>query len=324
MALQILKERNSGKITSVVLGATKEQGGTRTSVVTVGGDTALPFLQFEGEFPYKPVIAMEVQSRVPEQWNEVVKAPFADVVANPAAWAKKCVEQYGAEVIYLKLAGADPDLENHSPEECVKIVKDVLAAVGVPLIVSGCGNEEKDNQVMPLVAEATSGENLLLGVAEQENYKSIVAAAMVHKHNVIALTPCDINICKQLNILITEMGLPLDKIVVDPGAGGLGYGIEYTYSILERGRLGALQGDRMLSTPIIASVGYEAWRAKEANAPHSDFPAWGDQAERGILWEAMTATALLQGGVHILIMRHPEAIELVRKNIAELMVPQAV
>lgn len=324
MALQILKERNSGKITSVVLGATKEQGGTRTSVVTVGGDTALPFLQFEGEFPYKPVIAMEVQSRAPEQWNEAVKAPFADVLANPAAWAKKCVEQHGAEVIYLKLAGADPDLENHSPEECVKIVKDVLAAVGVPLIISGCGNEEKDNQVMPLVAEATSGENLLLGVAEQENYKSIVAAAMVHKHNVIALTPCDINICKQLNILITEMGLPLEKIVVDPGAGGLGYGIEYTYSILERGRLGALQGDRMLSTPIIATVGYEAWRAKEANAPQSDFPAWGDQTERGILWEAMTATALLQGGVHILVMRHPEAIRLVRKNIDELMTPQAV
>ncbi len=324
MAVQILKERNTGKINTVTIGATKEQGGTRTSVVTVGGDAALPFLHFEGEMPHKPVIAMEVQSRVPAQWNDVLKQPFADVLGDPAAWAKKCVDLYGAELIYLKLSGADPDLDNQSPEECVSIVKNVLAAVGVPLIVVGCGNEDKDNVVMPAVAEAAAGENLLIGVAEQENYKSVVAAAMVHKHNVIALTPCDINICKQLNILITEMGLGLDHVVVDPGAGGLGYGIEYTYSILERGRLGALQGDKMLSTPVIATVGYEAWRAKEANAPAGDFPAWGEQSERGILWEAMTATALLQGGVHILVMRHPDAVSLVRKNIGELMVPQAV
>lgn len=324
MALQIIKEKNTGRINSLTIGAMKDAGGTRTSIVTVGGDTALPFLHFEGEFPYKPVIAMEVQSRLPEQWNEAVKAHFADVLGDPTAWAKKCVEKYGAELICLKLSGADPDLENHTPEQCVKIVKDILAAVGVPLIIVGSGNEEKDNQIIPLVAEATSGENLLFGVAEQENYKSIVAAAMVHKHNVIALTPCDINLCKQLNILITEMGLPLDKIIVDPGAGGLGYGIEYTFSILERGRLGALQGDKMLSTPIIVTVGHEAWRAKEANASGNEFPAWGNQVERGILWEAMTATALLQGGVHIIVMRHPEAVDLVRKNIAEMMIPQAI
>lgn len=322
MALQILKERNSGKINTVTIGALKDAGGTRTSVVTVGGDTSLPFLHFEGQVPNRPVIAMEIQSRVPEQWAEVVKEPFADVLSDPAAWAKKCVEQYEAELIYLKLSGADPGLENHSPEECAAIVKHVLNAVGVPLIVVGCGDEDKDNQVLPMVAEAATGENLLLGVAKQDNYKSVVAAAMVHQHNVIALTPCDINICKQLNILITEMGMASDRIVVDPGAGGLGYGIEYTYSILERSRLGALQGDRMLSTPLIATVGYEAWRAKEANALETDFPAWGNQAERGILWEAMTATALLQGGVHVLVMRHPEAINLVRKNIEELMVSQ--
>lgn len=324
MALQIVKERNTGKTNIVTIGATKAEGGTRTSVITIGGDSALPFMHFEGETPNKPVIAMEVQSRNPEQWNAEVKAPFADVLSDPAAWAKKCVEQYGAEMIYLKLSGADPDLENHSPEQCAKITKDVLAAVGVPLIVVGCGNDEKDNQIMPVVAEATAGENLLIGVASQNNYKSVVAAAMVHKHTVIALTPCDINICKQLNILITEMGLPLEKIVVDPGAGGLGYGIEYTYSILERGRLAALQGDKMIGSPIIATVGYEAWRAKEANAPENEFPAWGSQSERGILWEAMTASALLQGGVNIFVMRHPEAINLVRKNITELMIPQAI
>jgi acetyl-CoA decarbonylase/synthase, CODH/ACS complex subunit delta len=324
MAVQILKDKNTGKINTVTIGATKADGGTRTSVVTIGGDGALPYLHFEGEFPNKPVIAMEVQSRAPENWNEVITAPFADVLNNPAAWAKKCVEVYGAELIYLKLTSADPDLENHSPEQCAKIVKDVLAAVGVPLIVVGYGDAEKDNQVITAVAEAAAGENLLLGVAEQENYKSVIAAAMVHKHNAICLTPCDINICKQLNILATEMGLPADRIVIDPGAGALGYGIEYTYSILERGRLGALGGDKMLAMPVIVTVGYEAWRAKEALALESDFPAWGNQEERGILWEAMTAAALLQGGVHAIVLRSPESVKLVRKHIEELMVAKAV
>jgi acetyl-CoA decarbonylase/synthase complex subunit delta len=241
-------------------------------------------------------------------------------MANPAAWAKKCVEKFGAEIIYLRLKGADPDLGDKSPEECAKVVKDVLAAVGVPLIVVGCGVNEKDALVLPVVAEAASGENLLLGVAKQDHYKSIVAAAMVHKHKVLALSPLDINICKQLNILITEMGLSSEDIIIDPSSAGLGYGIEYTYSVLERGRMGALGGDKMLSMPVCSTVGFEAWRAKEANALEEDFPGWGTIAERAILWEAMTAVGLTQGGAHIMVMRHPESIALFKKNIEELMV----
>ncbi len=318
MATNILKERYSGKINTVTLGATKEEGGTRTSTVTVGGETTMPFLHFEGDMPLKPVVAMEIQDINPG-WHPVLNEVYAGVMDCPVAWAKKCVEA-GADMIYLKLAGAHPDNGDKSPEECAKIVKDVLAAVGVPLIVVGCGEDEKDNAVLPVVAEAAAGENLLIGLAKQDSYKSVAAAAMVHKHKVLAQSPLDINICKQLNILISELGLSAENVLIDPSTAALGYGIEYTYSILERGRLGALAGDKMLSQPVICQVGYEAWRSKEAVATEEDFPNWGNQADRAILWEAMTAAGLLQGGAHIMVLRHPEAVRLFKKNAEALMV----
>lgn len=318
MAVALVKERYQSQVGQVVLGATPEQGGTRTKVITAGGDNTLPFLHFEGKVENRPVIAMEVNDIIPP-WNDVVKEQFGDVLDNPVAWAKKCVEEYNADMIYLKLIGANPDGANRSPEDCARVVKEVLGAVGVPLVVVGCEDSEKDNEVLAAVAEAAAGENLLIGLAEQDNYKSITAAAMVHKHNVIARSPLDINICKQLNILISEMGLPLNRIIIDPMIGGLGYGIEYAYSIMERARLGALAKDKMLSMPMICTVGYEANRAKEANAPQDEFPGWGDLQDRSTLWETLTATALLQTGASILLMRNPAAVRLVQQNIADLM-----
>lgn len=324
MPVQAIKERNTGKVLNVVLGATKEQGGTRSHTLTAGGQTCLPFLHFEGETPNKPIVAIEVVDRVPDEWNDELKDAFKDVLGDPAAWAKKCVEEYGADMIYLRLQSADPELGDSSPEKCIETVKSVLAAVGVPLAVVGCGIDEVDNKVISAVAEACAGENLLLGHATQENYNTVTAACMVHKHTLIANSPLDINICKQLNILIAEMGLPLDKIVMDTNIGGLGYGMEYAYSIGERGRIGTLQGDKMLSLPTIGTVGYEAWKAKEANVGADEFPGWGEQKERGILWEAVTASSLLQSGLDILVMRHPEAVKLVKKNIDDLMKPNKV
>ena len=317
MPVTLVKERYTSKVGEVVLGATADQGGTRTSTITVGGDSMLPFLHFEGEMQNRPVIAMEITDIVPP-WSEGIMSQFGDVVNNPAAWAKKCVEEFNADLIYLKFIGADPDGENRSPEDCARIVKEVLAAVGVPVIVAGCDNDQKNNEVISVIAETAAGENLLLGLAEQDNYKSITAAAMVHKHTVIARSPLDINICKQLNILINEMGLPLNKIVIDPMIGGLGFGIEYAYSIMERARLGALANDKMLSMPMICTVGHEANRCKEANASSEEFPGWGDLQDRGVLWEAMTASAMLQVGASILVMRNPAAVKLVQKNIADL------
>ena len=319
MPVDLIKERYTTKVGEVVLGATKAEGGTRSQTITVGGDSTLPFLHFEGEVPNRPVIAMEVQDMVPEWSPEVIKN-FKDVIGDPAAWAAKCVKEYGADLIYLKLNGADPERGNASPEDCAGTVKKVLGAVGVPLIVVGCGVEEKDNEVLPAVAEAAAGENLLLGVAKQDNYQTLTAACMVHKHCIIAQSPIDINIAKQLNILISEMNLPISRIVIDPSVGALGYGIEYTYSIMERIRIGALTGDKMLSMPVICAIGYEAARAKEANAGVDQFPGWGDLAERAVLWEAMTSAAFLQAGGHIFVLRHPRSVALVKQSIGQLMI----
>ncbi|MCR3921629.1 MAG: CO dehydrogenase/acetyl-CoA synthase subunit delta [Firmicutes bacterium] len=321
MAFSAMKEKYRNKVGTVVLGATKEDGGTRGYTITVGGESTLPFLHFEGDIPNRPVVALEVWDVAPTDWHECFAPYYGDVFGNAAMWAKKCVEEFGADLIILRLKGADPDIADASVEDCVKVVKDVLAAVPCPLVVLGCGKVEKDNEILPAVAEATSGEGLLLGLAEQENYKSLTAACMVHNHNLIAGSPIDINICKQLNILITEMNLPSNRIIIDPTTAALGYGLEYGYSIMERARMGALQGDNMLAMPIIGNVGNEVWRTKEANISTADAPAWGEQENRSILWEATTATALLQAGMNIVILRHPKAVTLVKQNIEELMVP---
>jgi acetyl-CoA decarbonylase/synthase complex subunit delta len=225
----------------------------------------------------------------------------------------------GADIVALTLRSADPELGNTGPDEAVRTVKEVMAAVDVPLVVYGPGIAEKDNQVLVAVADATAGQRLALGLCEAKNYRTVVATCMANGHVAIANTPIDINLAKQLNILITDMGLPPDRILMDPTTGALGYGLEYTYSVMERLRLAALQGDAMTSMPMILNPGREAWRFKEAKASVGVPPEWGDLEERGIAWECITAMALLQAGADILVMRHPKAMGLVRGAIARLM-----
>jgi acetyl-CoA decarbonylase/synthase complex subunit delta len=318
MPVDVLRDKYVSKVGTVTLGATAAQGGTRTHTITVGGDSTLPFLHFEGEVPNRPVVAIEVPDVAPP-WDKSLRRFWGDVWGDPAAWARKAVKEHGADLVCLKLLSPDPDYGGSTPETCAKTAKSVLEAIGAPLAVIGCGIPEIDNLVMPAVAEAGAGENLLLGTATQDNYKTLTAACMVHKHNIVALSPIDINICKQLNILISEMNMPLERIVLDPTVGALGYGIEYTYSIMERIRMGALQGDRMLAMPVFCNVGYEAWRFKETTAPVEEFPGWGDPAERSTLWESMTATVFLQAGGHIFVMRNPEALGLLKRHIEQLM-----
>lgn len=319
MGIELVKEKWASKVNTVTIGATREEGGTRAFKITVGGESTLPYLFIEGDMPNKPVIAMEIQDTEPLDWPEVLKQPFKDVLNNPGEWAKKCVNEYKAELLCLKLQSIHPDFGDASFDKAASTVKSILEAVKVPLIILGCGNEDKDNLVLPKCSEVARGERCLIGDATQENYKTLTAACLADGHNIIAESPIDINIAKQVNILISDMGFDLNRIVINPTIGALGYGLEYAYSIMERARLAALAGDKMLSMPFIGFVGQEAWRAKEAKATMAEYPEWGKEEERGPIWEATTAVSVLLAGADILIMRHPKAVEIVRETIARLM-----
>ena len=319
MALTLVRDKWAHKVNTVTIGATKEKGGSRSSVITVGGQSTLPYLFDEGEMPHRPVIAMKVLDIEPTDWPDALKEPFSDVLKDPVAWAKKCVDEYKAELLCLKLQGIHPDFGDLPAEKAVETVKAILKAVSVPLIILGSGSDEKDNLVLSKCAEAAKGENCLFGDATQENYKTLTAACLADGHSIIAESPIDINIAKQVNILISEMGFDVNKIVINPTIGALGYGMEYAYSIMERARLAALAGDAMLAMPFICFVGYESWRAKEAKTVEAEHPEWGPEHERGVMWEAATATSMLLCGADILIMRHPQAIKVVKQTIDKLM-----
>jgi acetyl-CoA decarbonylase/synthase complex subunit delta len=319
MSVPDVKETYNGRINTVTIGATAAEGGTRGRTVKIGGHTTIPFLRFEGETA-PPAVAFEVLDIPPEpgEWPETLVEPFRDVVQDPVAWARKCEKEYGADLICIRLLSIHPDRGNAPAAKARETVLAIRDAVKVPLIVWGCDDDPRDNEVLPVVSLALAGERCLLGMASQENYKTLAAACLADGHNLLGLSPLDINIAKQVNILVSDMGLPAERIVMYPTTGALGYGLEYTYSIMERGRLAALAGDKMLSMPVFCVVGPESWRAKEARALDADAPSWGPAAERGIMWEALTATALLQAGADILLMRHPRAAEIARGAVRDL------
>ncbi len=316
-SLEFLKEKWMGSIREVTLGATAAEGGTRTSTVTVGGQNAMPFLDFEGEFPNKPVIAIEIQDRKPDDWSSLLMEAWGDAMNDPGEWAK-AAEKAGADLILLQLSLTDADGNPNTPENAIAAVRKVLDATGLPLIVMGPGQVDPDNELLVPVAEAASGERLLLGVCEEKNYRTIVAAALAHGQLVIARTAMDVNLAKQLNILLSDMGLPLERIIMDPTCAGVGYGMEYGYSVMERLRLAALQGDSMTQLPMLVTVGYEAWRQKESKVGEGVPEAWGDWKERAINWEVVTASTLVESAADIVVLRHPESVRRIHAMIEEL------
>jgi acetyl-CoA decarbonylase/synthase complex subunit delta len=309
LAFEFFKESYSGNIKEITL-------GKGDKAVTVGGEACYPFYQFEGAMPNKPKIAMEIWDMEPDEWPEAALSPFKDVVSDPAAWAKKCVEEYGAEMIVLQLKSTDPNGENASAEDAVASVKKVLGAVDVPLIIWGTANVEKDEEVLKKIAEECQGENLILGPVEDKNHKGIGAAAMGFGHSIISSSPIDVNLAKQCNILLENLGMPMDRMIIDPTTGGLGYGLEYSYSVMERIRMAALaQGDDKLQLPLINNLGNEVWKCKEAKQPADEAPLLGDPEKRPILMEAVGAVAYLMSGSNVLIMRHPESVRMVKAYI---------
>ena len=317
MGIPDVAEQWTGVINKVTIGATSNEGGTRTSTVTIGGASALPFLPFEGDLGNPPAIAIELWDCGGESWPEPLREAYGQAMDSPGAWATKAVE-FGADLVCLRLMGAHPDEGDHSPEQCAAAAREVLDAVGVPLIIWGCGVDDKDNQILPAVSAETKGENCLIGTAREKNYRTLVATCLADKHKLMAESPLDINIAKQVNILCSDAGFPLTDVVVFPTTGALGYGIEYVYSIQERGRLAGLSGDKLLGQPVICDIGFEAWRAKEAKAPPFDCVTDETRGAWGVMWEAATATVLLQAGSELLVMRHPQAIEYVKSTIGRL------
>lgn len=318
MSFEILKETNAGKIVEVTVGATSEQGGTRSHTVTIGGSSALPFHFFEGEHPHPPVLAMEVFDKVPSKYPDSLMEYYRDVIRKPGEMAKKCVEEYGAELISVRLEGTHPEKGNKSAEEAAEIAKEVLESVSVPIIITGHSHFEKINKVMKKVCEVTAGENCLINYVENDNYKTIAAACIAYKHTVVAQSPIDVNLAKQLNILLTDMNFPSEKIIMDPLTSTLGYGLEYTYSIMERIRYEGLAGDKMLAFPMLINPGYESFFIKEARALESEYPEWGNPELRSAYWEIATAMSLLVAGAELLIMYHPKAVEVLKRKIKEM------
>lgn len=322
MPIEIPKDKWPGNVRANTLGATAAEGGTRTRTITVGGEKTLPFMHFENETPHRPVVAVEIKDRRPEDWSAILAQDWGDVVDDPARWAQ-AAEAAGADLLQITLSLTGADGKPNTPETAVAAVKAVLAASGLPLIVFGPGQAELDNNLLVAISEATKGERLLLGICEDKNYRTIVATAMANGHMVNARTPMDVNLAKQLNILISDMGLSLDRIIMDPSTGALGYGIEYGYSVMERLRLAALQGDTMTQLPMLVTPGFEAWKAKESKVGEGVPEAWGNWRERAINWETLTAVALLESGADIIVLRHPESVRRVKAAIDELMaVPQ--
>lgn len=318
MGIELMLEKHSGEVAVVTIGAGKENGGSRSGTINIGGERSLPFLFYEGSIPYRPQIAYEVWDIPAVDWPQELISVYGGALKDPFAWAEKCVNEFKAVSLCVRLQGAHPDFGNKTAAQEAEFIKELLKKVTVPLIILGCGDDQKDNQVLVKCSETARGERCLIGSANQDNYKTLSAAAIADGHSIIAESPIDINIAKQLNILISDMGLGLDRIVINPTIGALGYGLEYAYSIMERARLAALSGDKTVGCPFICFVAQESWRAKEARIPVSETSLWGPEGARGVVWEMITAASLIQAGANLLIMRHPKAVESIEKYIEKL------
>jgi acetyl-CoA decarbonylase/synthase, CODH/ACS complex subunit delta len=290
-------EKYTGKVAVVMIGKGEKAR-------EIGGESILPLHFFEGTMTNRPILALEVQDEEPKGWAEWLLEPYKYVLNDPIAWANKCLG-YGADVICLRLVSTDPGGSNSSADKAAETVKKVASAVNAPLVVYGSGDEGRDVDVLTRVAQVCSGQGLLLGPVAKENYEPISKAAMEHGHSVIAQTPLDINLEKELNVKLLKL-LPPDKVVIDPLSSALGYGMEYSFTIIERTKhTGVMFGDTTMQMPIIADLGAECWKTKQAK----------EDKEQGILWESITAITLLLAGANLLVLRHPESLKMLREAI---------
>ena len=294
--------------------------GVGDKAVTIGGQNVLAFHTFDGEITNAPKIGVELTDAGMAMCTMPGEQKFYEGCATVADMAKRAAEMEGASFICLHLEGADPNGENKSVDECVELAKSVADATDMPLVVMGCKNIEKDTELFNKIAEALAGKNILVLSARDENYKAIGAGAgLAYGQKVGAESAVDINLAKQLNTVMTQLGVNAQSIVMNIGSAAAGYGFEYVASTLDRVKDAALsQSDAMLQMPIITPVSADTWGVKESIMPEADMPEWGSQEERGIEMEIVTAAAVLASGSDAVIMRHPEAIRTIAAMIGEL------
>ncbi len=310
---KIPKEEYPGRIIEVRLGATKKEGGSRGSSITIGGEQAPAFYLFDSPVTHPPVVSFDVFDKAPPL-ARAMRAPFEDVLTDPAAWAKRCVEKFGADVVQLHLTSIDPLLTNTSPAEAAKTVENVLQAVDVPLAVGGCGDPRKDLQVFEKVAEVAEGERLLINsVTLDMDIKKMAELVKKHGHATIAFTSMDMALARELNRKLYEF-LPKEDILNDTTTAALGYGLDYAFSVMERTRLSGLMGDPELQHPLSSGT-TNAWAAREAWMKME--PKWGPRELRGPIWETVTALTLLLAGVDFFMMMHPAAVKVVKDVVKE-------
>ena len=291
-------EAYTGSVREITIGKEKKS-------LKIGGENILPFHFFdEGSNPNPAKFALEVLDMEPQDWPEHLTQPFKDVIADPVKWAKRC-EELGADAVFLRLVSTDPAVKDSSADGAAAMAKKVAEAINIPLIIYGSGDDKKDAEVLPKVAEACDGMNLLIGPVQKENYEIVGRALLDHGHNASALSPLDINLLKEINVKLCKF-FPGEKIVIDPESAALGYGMEYSFSLMERVKqIGIITKDNMTMMPIIADLGGECWKTKQAK----------ENKEQGLLWEGMTALSLLLAGANILVLRHPETLKLIKETI---------
>lgn len=278
--------------------------GSAEKAIKVGGEKTLPFHAFEGQEGAPVRFALEVFDVAPEGWPEHLRSSYADVLSDPVAWADKCVKQFGADLVSLFLSSLDND--NYDVKKIAENVKKVADQIAVPLIVLGIGDKDRDAKALVEIAKVCSGKNLLLGPLVKENYEEIAKAALEGGHSIISQSPLDINLCKELNVKLAKF-FPKERVVIDPLSAAIGYGIDYSFSIMERVKqVAVVHNDEMMKAPIVANIGKECWKTKDAK----------EDKTQGILWEAITAFTLIMAGANLMIMRHPESLKLVKKLIS--------
>ena len=307
------KQAYNAHINEVVLGVGEK-------AVAIGGQNVLAFHTFDGEITNAPKIGVELTDAGMAMCTMPGEQKFYDGCATVADMAKRAATMEGASFICLHLEGADPNGENKSVDECVELAKSVADATDMPLVIMGCKNIEKDTELFNKIAEALAGKNILVLSARDENYKAIGAGAgLAYGQKVGAESAVDINLAKQLNTVMTQLGVNAQSIVMNIGSAAAGYGFEYVASTLDRVKDAALsQSDAMLQMPIITPVSADTWGVKESIMPEADMPEWGSQEERGIEIEIVTAAAVLASGSDAVIMRHPEAIRTIAAMIGAL------